>query len=143
MQALCSIIEEFRGLWGAVLRCGVQHDPQRDYICVSIYRLISMYNGSDSNTSAHTRFVKPLETRSAIIYRSSMHRATSSLHRPGHANEGLGTQIRAQTNSERTEPCACMPVDQTGRYGLETQDLQCDYISIVTSRTLRSNCSAG
>ena len=24
--------------------------------CVSIYRLISMYNGSDSNTSAHTRF---------------------------------------------------------------------------------------
>ena len=26
-----------------------------------IYRLISMYNGSDSNTSAHTRFAKPLE----------------------------------------------------------------------------------
>ena len=30
---------------------------------VSIYRLISMYNGSDSNTSARTRFAKPLETR--------------------------------------------------------------------------------
>ena len=26
------------------------------------YRLISMYNGSDSNMSVHTRFAKPLET---------------------------------------------------------------------------------
>ena len=32
-------------------------------VSVSIYRLISMYNGSDSNTSAHTRFAKPLKTR--------------------------------------------------------------------------------
>ena len=36
--------------------------------CVSIYRLISMYNGSDSNTSAHTRFAKPLETRRTSHY---------------------------------------------------------------------------
>ena len=35
---------------------------------VSIYRLISMYNGSDSNTSAHTRFAKPLETRRTSHY---------------------------------------------------------------------------
>ena len=35
---------------------------------VSIYRLISMYNGSDSNKSAHTRFAKPLETRRTSQY---------------------------------------------------------------------------
>ena len=35
---------------------------------VSIYRLISMYNGSDRNTSAHTRFAKPLETRRTSHY---------------------------------------------------------------------------
>ena len=35
---------------------------------VSIYRLISMYNGSDSKTSAHTRFAKPLETRRTSHY---------------------------------------------------------------------------
>ena len=36
--------------------------------CVSIYRLISMYNGSDSNMSAHTRFAKSLETLRTIHY---------------------------------------------------------------------------
>ena len=36
---------------------------------VSIYRLISMYNGSDSNTSAHTRFAKPLEKHEGwVVY---------------------------------------------------------------------------
>ena len=35
---------------------------------VSIYRLISRYNGSDSNTSAHTRFAKHLETRRISHY---------------------------------------------------------------------------
>ena len=35
-----------------------RHNPPLS--CVSIYSLISMYNGSDSNTSAHTRFVSIL-----------------------------------------------------------------------------------
>ena len=35
---------------------------------VSIYRLISIYNGSDSNMSAHTCFAKPLETLRASHY---------------------------------------------------------------------------
>ena len=39
-------------------------------LCVSIYRLISMYNSSDSNTSAHTRFAKPPETRRTSHYRA-------------------------------------------------------------------------
>ena len=33
-----------------------------------MFRLISMYNGSDSNSSAHTRFAKPVETRRTSYY---------------------------------------------------------------------------
>ena len=63
---------------------------------VSIYRLISMYNGSDSNTSAHTRFAKPLETLrishypetySIIHYLSPTEQ--SAAHAPGEAQREL------------------------------------------------------
>ena len=39
---------------------------------VSIYRRISMYNGSDSNTSAHTRFAKPACERDVVFYLASL-----------------------------------------------------------------------
>ena len=47
---------------------------------VSIYRLISMYNGSDSNTSAHARFAKPLETLRTSHYPETY--STSLPHGP-------------------------------------------------------------
>ena len=58
-----------RALTVAIFASWISRDSNRGLAghnskkCVSIYRLISMYNGSDSNTSAHTRFAKPLETR--------------------------------------------------------------------------------
>ena len=58
--------------------------------CVSIYRLISMYNGSDSNTSAHTRFAKPLGTR-----RTSHYPETDSIRKVAYPAALLAAQSKA------------------------------------------------
>ena len=79
--------------------------------CVSIYRLISMYNGSGSNTSAHTRFAKPLEIRRTSQYPetySIIHYLSQQL-----CVTSTGTLMAAKAGTKRPMHGACKPKKAT------------------------------
>ena len=79
--------------------------------CVSIYRLISMYNGSGSNTSTHTRFAKPLEIRRTSQYPemySIIHYLSQQL-----CVTSTGTLMAAKAGTKRPMHGACKPKKAT------------------------------
>lgn len=71
MQALCSIIEEFRGLWGAVLRCGEQHDPRRDYESIFV---ASTRPGQRRARNADPSTKQQRKNRTLCVYASGSNR---------------------------------------------------------------------
>ena len=83
----------------SVRKSVLQRDATGSRKSVSICRLISTYNGSDSSTSAHTRFAEPLETRRTSHYPETAGMVLSA------RKSGLGRPYRAApTTTAPLEP---------------------------------------